>query len=184
LDIRKNTQRKSGERVNKLRKENERSSEGMSRKSLDYQVESVEISFLVHATEDMDHLLLMIRSIIPKQNIEDLDFFIDEMKGYYGNLISIVKTVIRNKSIASEFALNIANRLGFRDKAILRSNIKQYVDESGTLYIRLNKQAIFEGDFKLGISDPIRVKVKLTNKIRGYAEALKLYSKFGFLGDD
>ena len=156
----------------------------MSRKSLDYQVEYIEISFLVQATEDMDHLLLMIRSIIPKQNIKDLDFCIDEMKGYYGNPICKVKTVIRNKSIVFELVLNIANRLGFDDKAILRSNIKQYIDESGTLYIRLDKQAIFEGDFKLGISDPIRVKVKLTNKIRGYAEALKLYNKIGFLGAD
>jgi len=156
----------------------------MSRKSLDYQVESVEISFLVHATEDMDRLLLMIRSIIPKQNIEDLDFCIDEMRGYYGNPISKVKTIICNRSIASELALNIANRLEFDDKAVLRSNIKQYVDESGTLYIRLDKQAIFKGDFKFGISDPIRVKIKLINKIRGYAEALKVYIKFGFLGAD
>ncbi len=156
----------------------------MSRKSLEYQVESVEISFLVHATEDMDRLLQMIKSIIPKQKIEDLDFCIDEMRGYYGNPICKVKTMISNRSIASELALNIANRLGFDDKAILRSNIKQYVDESGTLYIRLDKQSIFEGDFKLGISDPIRVKVKLTYKIRGYAKALKLYSKFGFLGAD
>ena len=153
----------------------------MSRKSLNYQVESIEISFLVHATEDMDRLLLIIKSIIPK-HIKDLDFCIDEMRGYYGNPISTVKTVISNRSIASELALNIANRIGWYDKAILRSNIKQYVDESGTLYIRLDKQAIFEGEFKLGISDPIRVKVKLTNKIRGYTEALKLYSKFGFLG--
>jgi RNA binding exosome subunit len=156
----------------------------MSRKSLNYQVESVEISFLVHATEDMDRLLLMINSMIPKQNIEDLEFSIDEMRGYYGNPISKVKTVIRNRSIASELALNIANRLRFDDKAILRSDIRQYVDESGTLYIRLDKQAIFKGDFILDISDPIRVKIKLTNKIRGYAEALKLYNKFGFLGEE
>jgi RNA binding exosome subunit len=184
LDIRENTKRKSRERINKLRKKNERSPEGMSRKSLDYQIESVEISFIVHATEDMDRLLQMIKSIIPKQKIEDLDFCIDEMRGYYGNPISKVKTMIRNRSIASELALNIANQLGFDDKTILRSNIKQYVDESGKLYIRLDKQAMFKSNFKLVISDPIRVKVKLTNKIRGYSEALKLYCKFGFLGSD
>lgn len=155
----------------------------MNRKSLNYQVESVEISFLVHATEDRDRLLHTIRSIIPNQNVEDLEFIIDEMRGYYGNPISKVKTVIRNRSIAFELVIDIANRLGFDDKTILRSDIRQYVDDSGTLYIRLDKQAIFKGDFILDISDPIRMKIKLSNKIRGYAEALKLYNKFGFLGE-
>jgi len=155
----------------------------MNKKSLNYQVESVEISFLVHATEDRDRLLHTIRSIIPNQNVEDLEFIIDEMRGYYGNPISKVKTMIRNRSIAFELVINIANRLGFDDKTILRSDIRQYVDDSGTLYIRLDKQAIFKGDFILGISDPIRMKIKLSNKIRGYKEALKLYNKFGFLGE-
>jgi RNA binding exosome subunit len=155
----------------------------MNKKSLNYQVESVEISFLVHATEDRDRLLHTIRSIIPNQNVEDLEFIIDEMRGYYGNPISKVKTVIRNRSIAFELVIDIANRLGFDDKTILRSDIRQYVDDSGTLYIRLDKQAIFKGDFILDISDPIRMKIKLSNKIRGYKEALKLYNKFGFLGE-
>jgi RNA binding exosome subunit len=155
----------------------------MNKKSLNYQVESVEISFLVHATEDRDRLLHTIRSIIPNQNVEDLEFIIDEMRGYYGNPISKVKTVIRNRSIAFELVIDIANRLGFDDKTILRSDIMQYIDDSGTLYIRLDKQAIFKGDFILDISDPIRMKIKLSNKIRGYKEALKLYNKFGFLGE-
>jgi len=155
----------------------------MNRKSLNYQVESVEISFLVHATEDRDRLLHTIRSIIPNQNVEELEFIIDEMRGYYGNPISKVKTVIRNRSIAFELVIDIANRLGFDDKTNLRSDIRQYVDDSGTLYIRLDKQAIFKGNFILSISDPIRIKIKLSNKIRGYKEALKLYNKFGFLGE-
>lgn len=156
----------------------------MNRKPLDNLVESVEISFLVHATEDIDRLLLTVRNIIPKQNVEELEFVIDNMRGYYGNPISKVKTVIRNKSVASELVLNIANRIRFDDKAILKSDIRQCVDDSGTLYIRLDKQAIFKGDIIFGSSDPIRMKIKLTSKIRDYEEIIKLYGTFGFLGEE
>jgi len=156
----------------------------MNRKPLDNLVESVEISFLVHATEDIDRLLLTVRNIIPKQNVEELEFVIDNMRGYYGNPISKVKTVIRNKSVASELVLNIANSIRFDDKAIFKSDIRQCVDDSGTLYIRLDKQAIFKGDIIFGSSDPIRMKIKLTSKIRDYEEIIKLYGTVGFLGEE
>ncbi len=156
----------------------------MNSSSLDHYVDYVEVSFLVHATEDMDRLLQMIRSIIQKQNFEDFKFIIDKMRGYYGNPITKVKTVIRNRSIALEFSLNIANSLRVDDKEILESGINQYVDDRGTLHIRLDKQAIFKSDVRLGVSDPIRMKIKLSNKIRDYKEAIKLYRKFGFLGEE
>jgi len=155
----------------------------MNNRTLGQYIDYIEVSFLVYATEDMDRLLQMIKSMVHKENFEDLEFVIDKMRGYYGNPISKVKTVIRNRSIAFELVIDIANRLGFDDKTNLRSDIRQYVDDSGTLYIRLDKQAIFKGNFILSISDPIRIKIKLSNKIRGYKEALKLYNKFGFLGE-
>jgi len=156
----------------------------MNSRSLDHYIDYVEISFLAHATEDMDRLLQMIRSIIQKQNFEDLEFIIDKMRGYYGNPITKVKTVIRNRRSALEFVLNIAHSLRFDDKEILKSDISLYVDDDGTLYIRLDKQGIFKSDIRLGVSDPIRMKIKLSNKIRDYREATKLYSKFGFLGEE
>jgi len=155
----------------------------MNNRTLGQYIDYIEVSFLVYATEDMDRLLQMIKSMVHKENFEDLEFVIDKMRGYYGNPITKVTTVIRNRLIALEIVLKIANSLKLKEKEILKSEINHHIDDRGTFYIRLDKQAIFKSDICLGTSDPIRMKIKLSNKIRDHKEATRLYREFGFLGE-
>ena len=54
---------------------------------------------------------------------------------------------------------NLALNLGVLDKETLLREINLHV-EKGSLYIRLDKQAAFQGEFKLGTADPIRIRIR------------------------
>jgi RNA binding exosome subunit len=54
---------------------------------------------------------------------------------------------------------NLSSHLNTLDKGELRSRIGEFTEE-GSLYIRLDKQAAFEGEFKLEQVDPIRIRVR------------------------
>ena len=51
--------------------------------------------------------------------------------------------------------------------------------EKGSLYLRFDKQAAFRGEFKLGVSDPIRVRLRLKkHKLEDVVQSLKEFGLF------
>jgi len=119
----------------------------------------VDIRLCVHATEDLDKVMKAVHNIFPINHIEDITFDKNNIEGHYGNPIIFFKTRIKNKEIIKSIVEKLSTNLSSLDKAELSREINRYV-EKGSLYIRLNKQAAFQGKIKLVKSDPIRIRIR------------------------
>lgn len=131
----------------------------------------VEIRFYAHATEDPKKVLEAANNILPHAHLDNITFKIDNLKGHHGNTIVLFQTKIKNKEIIQALIQNLASNLTTLDKEILRREINRYV-EKGNLYIRLDKQGAFHGEFKLHGVDPIHLRIRFkTNKLEDIAKA-------------
>ena len=119
----------------------------------------IDIRFFVHATEDLDKVVEAVRRVLPGDYIDDIVFEKANLKGHYGNPITLLETRIKKREIIRAFVENLSSRLDELDKELLRREIDLHL-ERGSLYVRLDKQAAFQGELKLCTSDPIRIRIK------------------------
>ena len=127
----------------------------MSQQAIAY----VDIRFCAHATEDVDKVMEAVQNVLPSDLDEDVAFKRSSLEGHYGNPITFFETRIKDKLTVRALVEKLAANLGSLDKDELGRNIDRYV-EKGSLYIRLDKQAAFQGKIKLVISDPIRIRIR------------------------
>ncbi len=119
----------------------------------------VYIRFFVHATEDLDKVVEAVQRVLPGEYMDDIVFKKANLKGHYGNPITLFETRIKKKEIIKAFVENLSSRLDELDKEMLRREIDLHV-EKGSLYVRLDKQAALQGELKLCTVDPIRVRIR------------------------
>jgi len=119
----------------------------------------VDIRFFVHATEDLDKVVEVVKSLLPSDYIEDILFKKKNLKGHYGNPITLFETRIKEREIIKAFVENLSSRLDDLDKETLGREIDLHV-EKGSLYVRLDKQAALQGELKLCAADPIHVRIR------------------------
>lgn len=119
----------------------------------------IDIRFFVHATEDLDKVVEAVQRVIPSDYMDDIVFKKANLKGHYGNPITLFQTRIKKKEIIKAFVENLSSRLDNLDKEMLRREIDLHV-EKGSLYVRLDKQAALQGELKLCTADPIRVRIR------------------------
>jgi RNA binding exosome subunit len=125
----------------------------------------VELSFLVHATEDRDKVLTAVRNLLPPEHVEEVDISQKNLKGEYGNPIAIFETIIKDPEIADGLLRNVGSNLSPIDKEALLEDLELRLTK-GNLYLRLDKQAAFKGKPELCLADPIRLRIKFrTSKI-------------------
>lgn len=120
----------------------------------------VELSCFAHATEDENKVLAAAKNLLPATHVEDVSFRRSSLRGHHGNPITLFETEIRDKQILAAVVENLARNLSPLDKERLSKEAELHV-EKGSLYLRFDKQAAFRGEFKLGLSDPIRVRLRL-----------------------
>ena len=120
----------------------------------------VEISSIIHATEDLNKVEKAIRNIFPEEFANE-PYEKSDLMGYHRNPIVTLRTFIREKAKEIAFLKNILCKLEADDKACLSSEFKNYIDSKGNFYLRLDKQEAFLGKIKLGFDDTIHIKVKL-----------------------
>ena len=118
----------------------------------------IDIRVFAHATEDEEKVLSAVRNTLPQQVSESIVFKKSNLTGHHGNPITLFETRIKEKEHVKAFLEKLASSLGVLDKEVLGSEIEQHV-EKGCLYIRLDKQAAYLNEFKLGTTDPIRFKI-------------------------
>ena len=123
-------------------------------------VSLIEMSFFAHATEDENKVITAAKNLLPETQLENISFSKNTLRGHHGNPITLFETEIRDKEILGAVVENLARGLNALDKEKLLSEAHLHV-EKGNLYLRFDKQAAFRGEFKLGISDPIRVRLRL-----------------------
>lgn len=119
----------------------------------------VDLRFSVHATEDIEKVMEAVHNVLPNDHIEEIVFEKSSLEGHYGNTITFFETRIKDKETVKAIVEKLSVNLGSLDKQELERTIHRCV-EKGNLYIRLDKQAAFQGNFKLVTSDPIRMRVR------------------------
>jgi len=119
----------------------------------------IDIRFFVHATENLDKVVEAVQRLLPSDYIDDILFKKDNLKGHYGNPITLFETRIKEKEIIKAFVENLSSHLDNLDKETLRREIDLHA-EKGSLYARLDKQAALQGELKLCTTDPIHVRIR------------------------
>jgi len=118
-------------------------------------IQSIEISFVVHSTEDEDRIKNSVRRLVgweAEMNQEKLD-------GHHGNKILKISIHATGNVAAAVFERIVA---GFsrESKREIASSMRMMMDEHSALYLRLNKQSLVCGRIELGGNETVRVKVK------------------------
>ncbi|MFC1752291.1 RNA-binding domain-containing protein [Thermoproteota archaeon] len=122
---------------------------------------SIEIKFIVQATEDEDKILNRISEVfrIPIEMFEK-----STLDGHFGNPIKFFRFHISGKN-----ADNIANGMAniFEDgwKKMLQFELINNIDKHGSLFLRIDKQSFFKDKLTQSPIDAVRVKMKPRFKI-------------------
>ncbi len=122
-------------------------------------VSEVDISLFAHATEDEDKVLDAVRRLLPPAHTEDISFTKTRAQGHHGNPIIMFEAKIKQKDVVKAVVENMASNLSHLDKETLMNQIGKHVEKS-SFYLRLDKQAAFEGEFRMTLGDPIRVRLR------------------------
>ena len=138
-------------------------------------IQSVEVSYLLHATEDPQRLDEAVKAMISSDTPPD----VEELEGHFGNRILRVRFHLTGDEASRAFS-GIVARLPQQLRDDLTNNLGTHLDEHVALFLRLDKQRLVSGFLAMGTADPVRVKVKpRTFLLRGGAQ--QLYSRL--LGD-
>ncbi len=122
---------------------------------------SLRIAVHIHATEGEKKVLQAIKNILPHG--VDIPFKKEVFVGYYGNQIIRLEGVLRKPRIVKEIFRNIITNIkGFTYPSWI---VERFEKKQNSLYIRLDKQAAYNGEIKLGWGDDI---IHLIFKFPGY----------------
>jgi RNA binding exosome subunit len=138
----------------------------------------VELSFLVHATEDRDKVLTAVPNLLPAESVDEVSIVQKNLKGEFGNPITLFEIKIKDPKITEALLHNIGSGLSSLDRETLLEEIELRLTK-GNLYLRLDKQAAFKSKLKLCLADPIRLRIKFrTSKID---EITAIIRRFGMV---
>jgi len=113
-------------------------------------IHNITYRIMVHGTEDEEKVIKALKNILPPASPER-----EQVEGHHGNPLTILKGKITEKKTIKKFTEKILTLL----KNI---NIEKHVDETGNLFLRLDKQEAYNGNWKLVThGDAIHLKVKI-----------------------
>lgn len=119
------------------------------------QIQSVEVTYFVHGTEDPDKLGEAAARLLGPESVPETEL----LEGHFGNKIARVR--IRLVGDAAESGVRrIFSMMPRELKRQVRADLGSYLDEHSALFLRFDKQQLVQGGLALGSGDPVRVKVK------------------------
>jgi len=138
-------------------------------------IQSVQISTIAHATDDLDRVQAALRLILP-DSLRGREIFTRRyMEGHHGNPIVRFEANLTRTQEVGEFANYLMERLAKNEKLLIERELDAHTDEDSNLFIRLDKQQAFRGLVELGEEDPIRLRLKFS---RLSGEARELMKRF------
>ena len=123
-------------------------------------VQHLEISTLVHATEDHVKVMDAVSNLFP----EDIEMPPnDEVKftGVFGESIAMLKWVLKNRRPATMTFDNVLLGLSSLDLHEVLESLGDRIDENKNMYLRLDKQKVAIGVIRLENRDSIRIKARM-----------------------
>jgi RNA binding exosome subunit len=122
----------------------------------------MQISLIVHATEDITKVIRAVRNLLPDTIEDNLNITQTQLQGYYKNPIIRIEISLQEpieiKTILKHMLMNLSEN----DRAFLALQFKDHIDAKKNLFLRFNKQDAFLGKISLCTADPIHVKTKLS----------------------
>jgi len=118
-------------------------------------IQSVEVTYLVHATEDPKNLEAAVARLLGVA----VEPEVEELEGHFGNRISKSRVHLTGEEAARAFRSTV-ERLPPAVKKEIISDLGSYLDEHSALFLRFNKQLLVSGSLALASGDPVRMKVK------------------------
>lgn len=113
----------------------------------------IQIETFSHATEDIEK----VKSLLSKFFSFEVTFNVNKTYGHFGNEINIVTVELsRNKEI-KDF---ISNFLIIIDKAHILETLEKRLDEDGILFVRMNKERVYNDDFTIDDNGDILISMK------------------------
>lgn len=134
-------------------------------------IQSVELSTIAHATEDLEKVQTALTHLLPDSLRSRQLFTRRYLQGHYGNPIVTFEARLTEPADVGEFKACLLKQLSTVDRLSISKALDKYTDEDGNLYVRLDKQKMYLGRASLGQDDPIRLRMKFT-KFAGTATAL------------
>ncbi len=119
------------------------------------EIQSLEISFFVHATEDESKVIEVIHSQLSIRDSPAMEV----LEGYFGNRIVRVKYNVKGEE-ATRLFVHISSLISSQEKSRILGEIERNLDEHSALYLRFSKQELMARRLVLFENDPVRVKVK------------------------
>ncbi len=116
------------------------------------------ISTFIQSTEDKVKILSSIAEVFSISDIHHIAEF-TELKGHYGNSVTHVDISLKDDE-AREILKIIVTRLRDSDKNQLAGNLEDYMDKSGNLYIRLDKQELCLKRLVMTQAEAVRIVLK------------------------
>ena len=118
----------------------------------------IDIRVFAHATEELERVVKSVQNILPSDLVNTLSINKRDLTGHHGNPIILLEGRIKNRRMAQAFLGKLASSLRLMDKEKLGNEIDSHL-EKGNLYIRLDKQAAYLGEFKLGSTDSLHMRI-------------------------
>lgn len=118
-------------------------------------IQSIEVSYHVHATEDQGKIQRGVEGVIGQaaEPVTEL------LEGHFGNKIvsSRIHLVgdsawLAFKSIMSKMPAGLLREVA--------EDAESYIDEHSAMFIRFDKQALVRGSLALGTADVVRLRIK------------------------
>ena len=131
-----------------------------------YAVQSVEISAIAHATDDLEKVQAALTTILPESLRGRQLFTRRYLEGHYRNPITTFEAKLTKPTEVEEFTTSFFRQLSKSEKLRIERDLALHSDPEGNLYVRLDKQRAFRGTVELGGEDPIRVRLKF-NRLSG-----------------
>jgi RNA binding exosome subunit len=118
-------------------------------------IQSVEVSYLVHATEDVDRLQRTVMGILGIDCVAE----VEELEGHYGNKILRVSHHLTGEAAASTYS-RLVEKLPQEQREEIDRDLNGYMDEHFALHLSLDKQGLVNGRVTLGSVETVKVKIK------------------------
>lgn len=122
----------------------------------------IDIRFSAHATEDLEKVKKAVYNLFP-EDCDKLTLKKTVTKGHYGNPITLFEARIKDKRLIEAFIGKISTNMSELDRETIIRGSNLFVERSN-LYLRLDKQGAFEGEFKLQKADPIHIRIHFTKR--------------------
>lgn len=119
------------------------------------QILSLEVAYLVHATEDPAKIGDAVSRFLSRQTAPE----VERLEGHFGNPILKARVHLTGEEASEALAKALA-KIPRPLRASVVADLPLFMDEHSALFLRLDKQSMVFGPLRLGGSDPVRIKVK------------------------